>query len=315
MKRIIVSGAGGFLGSNIVAKALDHNIEVVAITSKEGDNSQIEKINTSEFLTKGYKFRADDAFINCLFPTNADGYKMAAGLDKVFKIISNVYSSGCGTFINISSQSVYSSVRKNPATETDLLCLDTPYAVGKYSSEMFTNEIFRDRRHTNIRMASLLGVGYDQRILNRMVDQALKGEKIKVVGGMQRYGFLDVRDAAAAIVKLSMDCSESWKETYNVGRNESYSLIDVAECICCEIKEKTGKKAEYIVINGQDNRNSSLDSSRFMTEFCWKPEIGLKKTTDDIIMSKSALSEKKANEDLDNRKRIPNHFKQDVGVI
>lgn len=294
MKRIVVSGAGGFLGSNIIVKALEKkDIEVVAITSKGIEDSRIKKVDTLEFLSRGYRLSNNDVFINCLFPTNADGFKMAAGLDKVYRIISKAYQCGAGALINISSQSVYSSKRTKPAVETDSLCLETPYAVGKYSSEVFTNEIFRDRRHTNIRLASLIGIGYDQRILNRMIDQALKGERIKVVGGMQRYGFLDVRDAASAIVNLSMDSAESWLEAYNVGRNESYSLIDVVECICREIKENTGKDVEYSVTEGQDNRNSSLNATRFMTEFFWKPQIGLDKTTDDIIMSKSAIPEKK----------------------
>lgn len=286
MKRIVISGASGFLGSNIVRKALAEDIEVVAITGKSSIQDGITIVNTEEFLTKGYPFSAEDVFINCLFPTNADGYKMANGLDVVFRIISKAYECGIGAFINISSQSVYASKRTSPAKETDNLCLETPYAVGKYCSEAFVNQVFSNRPHVNIRMASLLGVGYDQRIINRMVVQALKGEPLKVIGGMQRYGFLDVRDAAAGLIKLAMSDTSTWRETYNLGRNESYSLIDVVECIVSEMKKQTDVDVTYTVAEGQDDRNSAIDATLFMTDFDWKPEITLAETTETIIRSK-----------------------------
>lgn len=285
MNRIIISGAGGFLGYRIIDKALEEGISVIAISSGKKRRSDVEYVNTDAFLESGYQCSSEDIFINCLFPTNADGYKMADGLHKVYRIIDRAHESGVGAFINISSQSVYASRRTAPAKEEQQLSLETPYAVGKYSSEEMVNRIFSDRPHTNIRMASLLGVGYDQRILNRMVIQALKGEQLKVVGGMQQYGFLDVRDAAAGLIKLAKSDPEMWKEEYNLGRNESYTLIDVVECIVTQVKQKAGMDVAYTVTEGQDNRNSSIDASVFMRSFDWKPEITLSETTADIIRS------------------------------
>lgn len=291
MRRIIVSGASGFLGTNIIERMLASDIEVVAITGKSNIRSGIIVINTEEFLLNGYPCSQEDVFINCLFPTNADGYKMANGLEKVYKMIAKAHTSGVGAFINISSQSVYASKRKAPAREGDLLCLETPYAVGKYSSEVFVNQVFSDRPHTNIRMASLLGVGYDQRIVNRMVVQALKGEQLIVEGGIQRYGFLDIRDAAAGLIKLTMSDPNTWKETYNLGRNESYTLIDIVKCIISAIKQQVNMNVSFTVTEGQDDRNSEMDASLFMYDFCWKPEITLFETIVAIIISKLGKAE------------------------
>lgn len=286
MGRIVVSGASGFLGSNIIKKALAAKIEVLAITTKPEVQPEVSIINTSDFLLSGYSCSADDVFINCLFPTNANGYKMANGLETVYRMINKAHESGVAAFINISSQSVYASKRSAAAKEDNPLCLETPYAVGKYSSEEFVNQVFFDRPHTNIRMASLLGVGYDQRIVNRMVDQALRGEQLKVVGGMQRYGFLDVRDAAAGLVKLATSGVELWKETYNLGRNESYTLIDVVECIVDEMKQQANIDVRYSVLEGEDERNSAIDATMFMQDMNWKPQISLYETTAMIIRSK-----------------------------
>ncbi len=287
MKRLVISGAGGFLGKNIIKRALAQRIDVVAISSRKADRADIAIIDTVDFLNNGYQLNENDIFINCLFPTNADGYKMANGLEKAYRTIIMARKSKVGAFINISSQSVYASKRTAPAKETDALSLETPYAVGKYSTEVFVDQVFGDIPHTNVRMASLLGVGYEQRIVNRMVNQALMGENLRVVGGMQRYGFLDVRDAAAGLVKLAMSNPERWQGTYNLGRLESYSLIDVVECIIKEIRKQTDQIVSYDLVEGEDIRNSAINPARFMQDFSWNPEYTLSKTTADIICEKA----------------------------
>ena len=286
MARIIISGASGFLGTNIIKIAQEQGIDIIAITLPGELQGIVKTITLQEFLSSGIKFVSDDVFINCLFPTNADGNKMAEGLDVHFRVISKAHQCGIHSFINISSQSVYPSKRQDPANEDNSLSLETPYAVGKYCSEKFVNEVFKGTPHSNIRLASLLGIGYDQRIVNRMIIQALQGAELKVIGGMQRYGFLDVRDAATALVKMTQSNPQMWKETYNLGRKESYSLIDVVECICLEVKRLTNQDTTYAVSEGEDHRNSAINPSRFMKDFEWDPMYSLSKTTADIIESK-----------------------------
>lgn len=287
MKRIIISGAGGFLGSHIVKAALElKDIEIVAVTSGKSEQPGVTVVNTDEFLANGYPLNNEDIFINCLFPTNADGYRMATGLEKVYRMIYMAYRSGVGAFVNISSQSVYASKRTAPAVETDALCLETPYAVGKYCSEAYTDRVFADRPHTNIRLASLLGVGYEQRIVNRMAAQALHGEPLKVVGGMQRYGFLDVRDAAAGLLQLVKSDPVKWQTVYNLGKNDSCTLSEVVQCIAGEMHKLTGKEVVCTFTEGQDERNSAIDVSRFMRDFDWCATYSLAQMVEHIIQSK-----------------------------
>lgn len=287
MKRIVISGASGFLGQSIIAEAEKNGVPVLAISTHPEKilSASVECVGTAGFLNGSVKLLKTDVFINCLFPTNADGIKMANGLQTVYATIKVAKESGVGAFINISSQSVYASKREVAADEKMQLSLETPYAVGKYSTEVLTNVLFEGASHTNIRLASLLGVGYDQRIVNRMIVQALKGDTLKVVGGMQRYGFLDVRDAAVGLLTLSQSEATTWKEEYNLGRLESYTLIEVAEAVIRELHNK-GLLASYEVGEGVDTRNSSLIPNLFMQEFNWRPRITFEQTVRDIIESK-----------------------------
>lgn len=287
MRRLVISGAGGFLGTAIIRKAVESDIKIVAITSRPQEIKNIygdvcDTLETKEFLDGACEMFGTDVFINCLFPTNANGYRMADGLEKVFRLITSAEESGVGAFINISSQSVYASQREKAAVEGEPLCLETPYAVAKYSSEVFCDQVFQGKPHTNIRLASLLGIRYDQRIVNRMIGQALNGNELKVIGGMQRYGFLDVRDAAAGIVKMALSDFGNWKSVYNLGRMESYTLVDVVQIIVREM-EKRGLAVSYEILEGTDIRNSSINTERFMKDFMWKPMITLAQTIGDII--------------------------------
>jgi len=286
MNRIVISGASGFLGTNIIKKAQELDIEVLAIAFPGELKGIVPTVSIYEFLQGQVRFERDDVFINCLFPTNADGKQMAAGLKTLYGTIEMAYRSDIYSFINISSQSVYSPNRKVPAKEEDLLCLETPYAVGKFSSEAYTNYVFSKRYHTNIRLASLLGIGYDLRIVNRMIMQAIAGKELTVVGGMQRYGFLDVRDAADGLVRIATSKQANWKDVYNLGRVESYTLLEVVGIICKELKDKYGIDTKSSVTDGIDERNSSIDPTRFIEEFKWVPQISLAKTIEDIIDSK-----------------------------
>ena len=286
MRRIVLSGAGGFLGRYIVREAEKRNVPVLAVTTQpEMFGEKTETLDTAMFLEGKSTLSESDVFIHCLFPTNADGGKMACGLKAAFSLIKAARNAGAGAFINISSQSVYASKREAPASEKTPLSLETPYAVGKFSTEVFTNEVFDGVPHTNVRLASLLGVEYKQRIVNRMIVQALNGEPLKVVGGMQRYGFLDVRDAAEGLVKLALSDAKIWEEIYNLGRNEIYTLIHVADCIVSEMKNQTGADVSYSILEGQDNRNSAVDASLFMKTFNWTPTVDLSETIATIICS------------------------------
>ena len=131
----------------------------------------------------------------------------------------------------------------------------------------------------------MIGVGYDTRIANRLIIQALNGEKIKVFGGMQRYGLLDVRDAARGIVEVACHLEKDWQDVYNLGRKESITLIELVSLIA-DILKQHGIQLEYEVTNGVDERNSAIDCDRFMQDFGWSPTVSLRQSLEEILEEK-----------------------------
>ena len=285
---IAITGAGGFLGTELLRQLSEkQNIAVYAFTfdfERNRDSYPVSKniisVDNSEADT--FDFSQTDVLINCAFPRNVADENFAKGLDFLQSVIEKASADGVKSVINISSQSVYSQVRKAPADENFPVVLESKYAVGKYWSELFVNTVCRNIRHTNLRMASLIGAGFNQRITNKFAFKVMNGEQISITGGEQIFGFLDVRDASSGIITIALsDCQ--WDEVYNLGTPNYYTLKTVAETAV-----ETGKKFGFSslspqVTEGGEWQNSSLVCSKFIEKFNWSPKFSLENTMNDIF--------------------------------
>ena len=282
---ILLTGAGGFLGTHLLEIILlqtDHS--VIALTS-QGDNlckmfpsagNRLTVIPTEQFAS--LPFSEIDMLVNCAFPRNEDGTKMAEGLRYIADLLKAAVDGGVRAVINISSQSVYSQQRTEPATEETPLNLEGKYAVGKYAAELLTNTLCAAVPHTNLRLASLIGAGFDQRVPNKLIAKALAGEDLKVLSGPQFYGFLDVRDAADAITMVINSDPTAWTEVYNLGTNEAYTLENIAKQVVEVYNQNFSVNIRYRTEPSDKPFNSALNSRKFNETFHWSPRHPLHDT-------------------------------------
>lgn len=284
MKKIVITGASGFLGKNLIEKLQnDENYCIYALTSKcikekslnvhYYDKNIIDSPNAEDIFK-------DAVIINCAYPRNSTGLEIADGLNYIQRLFTVCKKFNAKAVINISSQSVYSQKREFPADEETEVCLESPYAVGKYATELLAESIFSEGQtsYTNLRMASLIGPGFDQRIVNKFVKQAIIDKRINVVENRQKFGFLDISDAVKAIISLVNCESVLWENIYNLGNDSSYSLI----CIANEIKKFLFDEYRIVVeleVTKDDKySNSSLDSKKFNTQFDFIGQCSLKES-------------------------------------
>lgn len=287
--KILITGAGGFLGTELVKELMrQEDVDVVALTSQKeklvqtiGEAANVTLSGRNSVFEPGFDFSSIDVLINCAFPRNVDGIQMADGLQYISRLLKRAVTGGVKSVINISSQSVYSQTRMKPAAEDTELNLESKYAIGKYAAELLTNSVCWNIPHTSIRMASLIGVGFDQRLVNKFIKQVLEGENICIRGGRQMFGFLDVRDAASAIIAVAQ--GKDWKEIYNLGPDRGYTLLEIAKCVQDTVKESGFENTEIELEETDDWQNSSLDSTRLKRQFDWREQCSLRNTVLSII--------------------------------
>lgn len=288
--KIAITGAGGFLGTELLKQLSQKNDITVYAFTFDFERNRSTYVTSENIITLDNSEAADfdyssvDALINCAFPRNVENADFANGLDFIQKVIEKAVQDNVGSVINISSQSVYDPARTQPADENSPVVLTTKYAVGKYFSELFVNSMCRNIRHTNLRMASLIGPGFDQRITNKFANKVIDGEQITVVGGEQRFGYLDVRDAASGIIAVALSDGD-WDEVYNLGNDGSYTLREIAQA-AVEVGRELGYDAKDPVVNeniDDKKQNSALDCGSFEKRFALEAQLGILDTLTDIF--------------------------------
>lgn len=286
--RIIINGASGFLGRTFLKVLSDRtDVEVQAFTSKPEElKAQFSDFTglTTEDRASGALWKDADIFINFAFPRTLTSVEIAPGLDYITDQLKKAADSGAKALINISSQSVYDPKRNYRADETSVIDLADTYAVGKYASELLTNSICGGIPHTNLRMASLIGPNFNQRLVNKFAMKVKGRENLHLKAGKQKYGFMDVRDAAEGIASMLDSDPATWEEVYVLGNHNEYSLTELAQA-AVRIGAERGYKSRIISVPSDDYMNSTLDPSKFEKTFGWQAKRDIDDTLRDIFKS------------------------------
>ncbi len=295
-KKIVITGASGFLGSHLVKRLKDDwQYRVFALSSKPDNLRDLIDGENVEYIYKDEldaEMLRESIVINCAYPRNSTGTAVADGLKYIQRVFETAVETGAFAIISISSQSVYSQQRTEAATEETPLCLDSPYAVGKYAVELMLESICKgsETSYTSLRMASLIGPGFDQRIVNRFVKQALETGNLTVKRNQQRFGFFDVEDAVGGIVTMLQTDGQKWKSIYNLGGVGTHTLIEIAETVRNELAEICGKVVNMDIIDGDEYANSDLDCTLFYHDYKFAPQVSLQdsvnKISNRLILSK-----------------------------
>ncbi|NCD42101.1 MAG: NAD(P)-dependent oxidoreductase [Bacteroidia bacterium] len=295
MRRIIITGASGVLGSELIKQLMECNqYEILGLTSSKElvkkkvpgvsyfDAGNLSPNNISEI------FKSDSIVVHCAFSREEDGEELAKSLSFAKQIFTISSKSGCSV-INISSRSIYGQKYQPPWTEDSIPVPDTLYAIAKYSSELLLESICYTNNcaFTSIRLAGLISPKLEKRLINRFVDQVLEGKDIVISGGKQQFAYLDVRDAAQGIIAILNSKKNIWKKTYNLGSNKVYTIIDIAQIINCVANEISKKSSKIVITKNPAKLFDGMDSSILYSDFNWEPKITIKETIKEIIKRKN----------------------------
>lgn len=275
---VLVTGAGGFLGKELVKQLLeDKSINIVAITSNVerltkdfGEVPNLNVLHTEHWVDR---IENADILINCAFPRTSNPKLLAEGILFTENVIKNAVKINIKSIINISSQSVYSQKEKTTINESATVSPESLYGMTKYACERIVSMLceINHINYSNIRLASLTGFDLEVRMTNRFVKAAINGETIKVHGGKQKISYLEVRDAAAAIVAMIKVDPVKWKNVYNLGNNNYFTILELVKYIKKIASEYSIENVNVEIKQGQDNFNNLIQSDVFYMDFMWEP--------------------------------------------
>ena len=300
MQRALVTGAAGFIGSNLVDRLLSHSVTVIGLddmsTGQEEFLSPARTTADFQFvrgdvrnfdLVRGLMTDADTVFH---FAANAD---VRFGLEHprkdleqntlaTFNVLEAMRATGVRTIVFASTGSIYGEANEIPTPEDAAFPIQTSlYGASKLAAEglieaycegfQFEGYIFR--------FVSILGERYTHGHVIDFYKQLVQHpDYLKVLGdGTQRKSYLYVQDCLDAMLHaLDKETAHSARhrvQVYNLGTGEYCQVTDSIRWICQHLQinprlQFTGGDRGWI----GDNPFIFLDTKKIQATG-WKPKL------------------------------------------
>ena len=295
MKRILVTGGAGFLGSHLCEKLINLNHEVIALDNfYTGAKSNIAGLMSNvnfEMIRHDVTFPIYlevDEIYNLACPASPLHYQNDPVQTTKTSVHGAINLLGLAKRLNIkilqaSTSEVYGDPQQHPQTEqywgnVNPIGVRSCYDEGKRCAETLFFDYHRQHK-LPIKVARIFNTygpkmhPNDGRVVSNFIVQALKGEDITVYGsGSQSRSFCYVDDLVNGLVSL-MNSQDEVTGPINLGNPIEFTILDLAEKVIAMIGSKS--KIIFKPLPGDDPKQRQPDISLAQEYLDWQPEIEL----------------------------------------
>jgi dTDP-glucose 4,6-dehydratase len=317
MKKLLVTGGAGFIGSEFVRQGVRKGYKIVLIDklTYAGDMERIKEvekeitfyckdITDKEFIGHIFKTEKPDAVIHWAAESHVDRSILDASPflnanvigTQVLLEISKEY--GTEKFINISTDEIYGELKSGGQFfETAPLNPSSPYSVSKASADMLGRAYYRTYGLPviTVRPSNTYGPWqYPEKLIPVVIVKASNKEKVPVYGSGQNVReWLFVSDCADAVFKILEKGDVG--EIYNVGSGEEKRNIEVVKTIL-NLLGKSEDLIEFIKDRLGHDFRYFLNSEKVRRKTGWEAEVkfdeGIKKTVNWYLDNMSWVNSK-----------------------
>jgi len=289
MKKVLVTGGAGFIGSNLVDTLIGRGLEVYVIDDlSTGDLKNIN--NESKFINLDLTNKKDLMALNHNLDDVDVVFHMAAYPEVQYSLENPTDSNNILSTVNIlefcrlkkikklifsSSSAVYGNPTYTPIDESHPLQPLSPYALDKKIGEdyckLYSKIYGVDTfclRYFNVYGDRMKNKGAYKSVISVFKDSHFKNKPLNIVNdGNQRRDYINVKDIVKINILIGENDYQGKGEVYNIGTNLSYSVNEVADMF-------GGEK-----IYGETRLEPNLsiaDNNKIKNLTRWKPSIKLK---------------------------------------
>ena len=245
---IVIFGAGGFIGSNLLRAILEHRKDVFAVTSKPFIPWRLDDINPKHILHCNIikKNQLEEIFKEHRFKTIFDlaaygAYSKQADVDLIYETnligllnlleISSQFA--IKAFVHAGSSSEYGLNAAAPKEE-DPLQPNSHYAVTKASAAHMIKfyGTIKDVPVTNLRYYSIFGA-YEEpdRLIPQLIDKGMHGTYPPLVQPDISRDFVYIDDAVYATLLSANKIQNVQGKSLNIASNNKTTIRDIASAI------------------------------------------------------------------------------------
>ncbi|MCL6260425.1 SDR family oxidoreductase [Aquiflexum sp. TKW24L] len=295
MKRILVTGGAGFLGSHLCKRLLDEGNEVVCVDNfftgrKVNIHHLMDNINF-ELMRHDVTFPLFvevDQIYNLACPASPVHYQFDPVQTTKTSVIGAINMLGLAKRLKIkilqaSTSEVYGDPEIHPQPESykgsvNTIGIRACYDEGKRCAETLFFDYHRQHK-VDIKVMRIFNTygphmhPNDGRVVSNFIVQALKGEDITIFGdGMQTRSFCYVDDLIEGMHRL-MNSREGFTGPVNIGNPGEFTMLELAQ----KVLRLTGSKSQlkFLPLPQDDpmQRKPVIDLAK--KELGWEPKVQL----------------------------------------
>mgnify|MGYP001342513522 CR=1 FL=1 len=313
MKKIVVTGGLGFIGSNLIKLLLSKNYYVINIDKvsyssnfynvKEFKNKKNYKFIKCNIKNKKFKKLLFQHKPSCIFNLAAETHVDRSidnpenfiqsnivgvyNLLESFKEFSKKFRS---KLIHISTDEVYGDILKGRSSEKHPYIPSSPYAASKAASDHLVRSYVRTYKVPAIVTNCSNNYGpkqHPEKLIPKLIYNIINNKPLPIYGkGTNSREWIYVKDHCEALIKVFLKGKIG--EFYNIGSNKNLNNLQVSNELLINAKKiiKLGKKVKISFVKdrpGHDIRYA-LNSNKIKKKLKWKPKTkfmnGLEKTFD-----------------------------------
>ena len=302
MKKIIVTGGLGFIGSNLIELLIKKNYFIINIDKVTYSSNFY---NVKEFKSsKNYKFfkcKIGDKKFNrilskykpsCIFNLAAETHVdrsidnpanfINSNIVDVFKLLESfknfIKNHNC-KLIHISTDEVYGDILNGRSTENFPYNPSSPYAASKAASDHLVRSYVRTYKIPAIVTNCSNNYGpkqHPEKLIPKLIYNILNNKPLPIYGkGTNSREWIYVKDHCEALIKIFLKGKIG--EFYNIGSNKNLNNLQVCSKLI-NVSKRLIKVGNNVKINfvkdrpGHDVRYA-LNSNKIKKKLGWKPKI------------------------------------------
>ncbi len=295
MKRILITGGAGFIGSHLSERLLNEGNDIICLDnfytgSKENirhllSNDRFELVRHD--VINEYTAEVDEIY-NLACPASPVHYQLnpiktiktcVIGTANMLELAKKCNA----VILQASTSEVYGNPYIHPQNEeywgnVNPIGIRSCYDEGKRCSETLMSDYHR-QYNLNIRIARIFNTYgpkmalNDGRVVSNFIVQALKNEPLAVYGdGTQTRAFCFVDDMVDALIKL-MNNKDNYSKPVNIGNPVEFKIIDFAKLIIKLLNSNSEIKFMPLPADDPLRREPDISLARELLD--WEPSTSL----------------------------------------